>query len=279
MRFVKMHGCGNDYVYVDGFDETPPKDPAALAVRISDRHTGVGSDGLILVLPCEEADAEMRMFNRDGSIGEMCGNGLRCVGKLLHDRGHVRRERLRVKTGAGIKELDLFIERGEVVRVRIHMGRAITRPAEIPVCLPGERIVDHPLEVCGRTFAITCVSMGNPHCVVPVSDVARFPVAEIGAAIENHPAFPHRTNVEFVEPIARDAVRQRTFERGSGETLACGSGACAVAVAERLRGRSAGTLHVELLGGVLDVDVAPSLDVCLTGAAEHVFDGVWNETE
>ena len=276
MRFVKMHGCGNDYVYVDGFEETPPSDPSSLSKRISDRHTGVGSDGLILVLPCEEADAEMVMFNADGTPGEMCGNGLRCIGKLLFDRGHVRNERIRVKTAAGVRDLRLFIDAGRVVRVRVNMGKAILEPAQIPTLLEGDRIVDRPLVVNGRELHVTCVSMGNPHCVVVVDDVARFPVAEVGALLERHAAFPRRTNVEFVAEIGLHVVRQRTWERGSGETLACGSGACAVGVAQRLRGRSIGTLRVELLGGVLEVDVEDGGDVFLTGPAEHAFEGVWS---
>ncbi|MBI3848286.1 MAG: diaminopimelate epimerase [Planctomycetes bacterium] len=276
MRFVKMHGCGNDYVYVDGFEETPPTDPSSLSKRISDRHTGVGSDGLILVLPSEEADAEMVMFNADGTPGEMCGNGLRCIGKLLFDRGHVRNERIRVKTAAGVRELQLFVDAGRVARVRVNMGKPILAPAQIPTLLEGDRIVDQPLVVNGRELRVTCVSMGNPHCVVAVDDVARFPVAEVGAAIERHDVFPRRTNVEFIAELGPHAVRQRTWERGSGETLACGSGACAVGVAQRLRGRSTGTLRVELRGGVLEVDVDDGGAVFLTGPAEHVFEGVWS---
>jgi diaminopimelate epimerase len=275
LRFVKMHGCGNDYVYVDGFAETLPADPSALAVRISDHHTGVGSDGLILVRPCEDADAEMIMFNADGSPSDTCGNGLRCVGKLLHDRGYVRGGRARVRTGAGVRDLELVVERGVVTRVRAHMGKPALAPRDVPVLVEGDRVIDHPLRVGGRELRMTCVSMGNPHCVVPVDDVARFPVTEIGPLLEHHPLFPRRTNVEFVEEIGPNSVKQRTWERGSGETLACGSGACAVGVAQRLRGRSTGTLDVRLTGGALEIDVDGSGEVHLTGEAVHVFDGTW----
>ncbi len=279
MRFLKMHGCGNDYVYVDGFEQELPSDPSALSIHISDRHRGVGSDGLILVVPSADpgVDAEMLMFNADGSRGEMCGNGLLCVGKLLYDHGHVRRDRLNVKTGAGVRELSLRLEGGRVSHVRAGMGMPILAPAEIPVALEGERIVDRPLRAAGRDWLVTCVSMGNPHCVVPVVDLDAFPVGEVGAAIQSHPAFPRRTNVEFVEEIGPGVVRQRTFERGSGETLACGTGACAVGVAEQLRGRAAGLLRVELKGGTLEVEVAPSGQVFLTGPAVHVFSGDWPE--
>ncbi len=273
MKFVKMHGAGNDYVYVNGF-ETTIADPAALAREISDRHFGVGSDGLILILPSTCADVRMRMFNADGSEAEMCGNGVRCVAKFAHDHGLVAKDAISVETGDGIKQLQLFTNAaGKVERVRVAMGRPRLTRAEIPMTgAPQAEVVDETLSVLDRTLQMTCVSMGNPHCVIFVDRVEEFPVAEYGPAIENHPFFPRRTNVEFVEVLSRGEVRQRTWERGAGETLACGTGAAAVTVAGVLTGRTERVVRNHLRGGVLELEWRGE-EVFMTGPAVEVFAG------
>ena len=273
MKFVKMHGAGNDYVYVNGF-ETTIADPAALAREISDRHFGVGSDGLILILPSTCADVRMRMFNADGSEAEMCGNGVRCVAKFAHDHGLVAKDAISVETGDGIKQLQLFTNAaGKVERVRVAMGRPRLTRAEIPMTgAPQAEVVDETLSVLDRTLQMTCVSMGNPHCVIFVDRVEEFPVAEYGPVIENHPFFPRRTNVEFVEVLSRGEVRQRTWERGAGETLACGTGAAAVTVAGVLTGRTGQVLRNHLRGGVLELEWRGE-EVFMTGPAVEVFAG------
>src|SRR5438270_11224635 len=237
MRFTKMHGLGNDYVYVDCFRQPPPRDPAALSRAVSDRHFGVGSDGLILIAPSERADVRMRMFNADGSESEMCGNGVRCVAKYIHDHGLAKKDRVTVETGRGVLTLDLEVDGGKVRRVRVDMGPPILRAAEIPTTLPGDPPIDVPLAVSGRELRVTAVSMGNPHAVAYVDDVGRFPVEALGSALEHHPAFPRRVNAHFVQVLGPGEVRMRTWERGSGITLACGTGACAVCVAGVLAGR------------------------------------------
>ncbi|HMF35641.1 MAG TPA: diaminopimelate epimerase, partial [Isosphaeraceae bacterium] len=224
MKFTKMHGIGNDYVYVDTFTQSPPPDPARLAVTMSDRHFGVGSDGLILILPSEVADARMRMFNADGSEGEMCGNGVRCVAKYLYDHGLARKDRVTVETGRGLLSLDLEAEGGKVRRVRVDMGAPILKDVEIPTLLSGEPPIDAPIRVDDRTLAATAVSMGNPHAVIYVDDVERFPLEILGPALEHHPMFPRRVNVHVVDLLSPSEVRMRTWERGSGITLACGTG-------------------------------------------------------
>jgi len=273
MKFVKMHGAGNDYVYVNGF-ETTLSDPAALARAVSDRHFGVGSDGLILILPSTRADVRMRMFNADGSEAEMCGNGVRCVAKFARDHGLVAKDAISVETGDGIKQLQLFTNAaGKVDRVRVAMGRPRLTRAEIPMTGdPRTRVIDETLTVLDRTLQITCVSMGNPHCVIFVDRVETFPVAEYGPAIETHPLFPRRTNVEFVEVLSRGEVRQRTWERGAGETLACGTGAAAVTVAGVLTGRTGNLLRNHLRGGVLELEWQGD-EVFMTGPAVEVFAG------
>ena len=285
MRFTKMHGAGNDYVYVDCFAQPVPGDPAGLARRVADRHFGVGGDGLVLICPSDKADARMRMFNADGSEAEMCGNGIRCVAKYLYDHGLCRRERLTVETGAGVLSLDLVIEGDRVRRVRVDMGQPILRPAEIPTTLPGNPLVDGnspgdgspvvdvDLAVAGRTLKVTCVSMGNPHCIQFVDSVDEAPVLTTGPVIENHPAFPERTNVEFIEIVDRGHVRMRVWERGAGETLACGTGASATCVACALNDRTERAIEVELLGGTLAIEWAEDNHVFMTGPAEEVFSG------
>jgi len=274
MKFIKMHGAGNDYVYIDGFAETVD-DPAALARRVSDRHFGVGSDGLILILPAAQADVRMRMFNADGSEAEMCGNGIRCVAKFAYEQGLARKRRLAIETGAGVLQVELFTDAADKVdRVRVGMGNPRLLREEIPMGGPtGEEAVDIPLEVGGQTLRATCLSMGNPHCVVYVGNVERYPVAEVGPLIENHALFPKRINVEFVQVLSPSEVRQRTWERGAGETLACGTGASAVTVAGVLTGRTGRKIVNHLRGGDLELEWLETGPVLMTGPAVEVFRG------
>jgi diaminopimelate epimerase len=272
-----MHGAGNDYVYVNCFEETVA-DPAALARQVSNRNFGIGSDGLILILPSEVADVRMRMFNSDGSESEMCGNGIRCVAKYAFDHGLVDQKVITVETGAGILNLMLFTnEADQVERVRVNMGRPRLTRGEIPMTgSPEEQVINTELKVLDRTFHITCVSMGNPHCVIFVDNVAEFPLAKYGPAIENHPMFPNRTNVEFVEVISPTEISQRTWERGAGETLACGTGSSAVTVAGVLNERTERHLLNHLLGGDLEMEWAEDGSVFMTGPAVQVFEGVFD---
>jgi diaminopimelate epimerase len=275
MRFTKMHGCGNDYIYVNGFEESVAAAPD-VARRVSDRHFGIGGDGLILVLPSDVADVRMQMFNADGSEAEMCGNGIRCVAKFAYDRGLVDKTELDVETAAGIKRLDLILAGGRVSAARVNMGEPRLDRAAVPMLGPAGRVVDEPLGVDGVEFRVTAVSMGNPHCVIRVESVDEFPVAELGPRIERHPEFPERANVEFVEVCSETELRQRTWERGSGETLACGTGASAVAVAGVLNGWSRRQVTVHLIGGDLELDWTEAGPVYMTGPAVEVFRG---ETE
>ena len=275
MRFTKMHGAGNDYVYLDCFQQTLPPDVPALARSISDRHTGVGADGLIAIEPSEVADARMRMWNADGSRAEMCGNGVRCVAKYLYDHGIVRREELTVETGRGVLALRLFLEQGLVAHVRVNMGAPIFAAAQIPTTLPGDPPTDAPLEIGGRTVQGTCLSMGNPHCVVFVDELTDEWVQGWGPQIERHPAFPNRVNVGFAQVITPTQLLLRVWERGSGETQACGTGACAAAVAGGLTGRCERRVTCRLPGGDLELEWAGSSEVYLTGPAVEVFTGEW----
>jgi len=274
MKFTKMHGAGNDYVYVDAAVERIA-DPAALARAISHRNFGVGGDGLILILPSTVADVRMRIFNADGSEAEMCGNGLRCVAKYAYDHGLTRNLAMTVETGAGLLPVEMFTNsEGRVDQVRVNMGRPRLTRAEIPMAGPAaDRVVDQELLVLDRTFRITCVSMGNPHCVIYVDDVCSFPVTTYGPVLEHHPLFPRRTNVEFVEVLSRSEVRQRTWERGAGETLACGTGSAAVTVAGLLTGRTGGRLLNHLAGGDLEMAWDGTGEVFMTGPAVEVFTG------
>ena len=276
MKFTKMHGCGNDYVYVNCFDEQVAE-PGELARKISDRHFGVGSDGLVLVMPSEKADVRMRMFNPDGTEAEMCGNAVRCVAKLAYESGISRRPVLRVETGAGVLTLQLTVENGSVERVRVNMGKPILERAQIPMLGPAGSVVNEPLAVDGREFIVTCVSMGNPHCVTYVDDVSRFDVLRWGALIERHGSFPRRVNAEFVEVVSPVELRMRVWERGAGETLACGTGASAVCVAGVLTGRSERKVIIHLLGGDLELEWAADGCVYKTGPAVRVFEGKWGE--
>lgn len=273
-----MHGAGNDYVYVSCFDQPTPADPAELARRISHRRYGVGGDGLILILPSDSADARMRMFNADGSESEMCGNGIRCVAKYVHDHKLAGGDKLKIETGAGVLSLSLEIGGdGLVWQVTVDMGAPILDAPKVPTTiLPTGPVVNHSIEVGGKTFAVTCVSMGNPHCVVFVESATDDWVTRIGPMIENDSRFPKRTNVEFVEVISRREVRQRTWERGSGETWACGTGASAVCVAGVLTGLTDDTILNHLVGGDLRLHWDRDQDrVLMTGGATEVFSGEW----
>ena len=280
-----MHGAGNDYVYIDCFTHKTPPDPAALAVAVSDRHTGIGGDGLILICPSDVADAQMRMFNADGSESEMCGNGIRCVAKYVYDHKICQKDHLKIETGAGILALEVTAENCKVRQVRVDMGEPILLASEIPTTLPGNpnanrSVVDFPLAIDGREFNVTCVSMGNPHCVIFVGKATDELVLGIGPQIEKDARFPARVNVEFVELVSREEVRQRTWERGSGETLACGTGASAVCVAGVLSGRTERKLTNHLLGGTLFLEWEEETNhVFKTGPATEVFSGIWDEGE
>jgi diaminopimelate epimerase len=277
MRFTKMHGCGNDYIYIDCFAQPMPHDPPGLSRAISDRHFGVGSDGLILICPSDKADARMRMFNADGSEAEMCGNGVRCVAKYVHDHGIVRKPTLRVETGRGVLALDLEIHGGTVRQVRVDMGEPILQASRIPTTLPGDRPIETPLIVAGETLQVTCVSMGNPHCITFVETITDSLVLGLGPKIEKHAAFPKRINAEFVRVNRSDDVTVRVWERGSGETLACGTGACAVCVAGVLTKRTARTITAHLPGGDLQLHWSETDNhVYLTGPATEVFSGEWS---
>jgi len=274
MQFTKMQGTGNDYVYVDTFDRPLAGDPGVLARAVSDRHFGVGSDGLILIGPSDRADARMRMFNADGSESEMCGNGLRCVAKYIHDHGIAPRPRVTVETGRGVLTLDLKIVGGRAERVRVDMGPPILRAGAIPTTLEGDPPVDRPL--AGLDLAVTAVSMGNPHAVAFVGRVAEFPLEAVGPRVETHPAFPRRVNFHAVEVVGPGEVVMRTWERGTGVTLACGTGACAVAVAGVLSGRTGRKLLAHLPGGDLELEwPADDAPVFMTGPAVEVFHGEW----
>ena len=281
MKFTKMHGCGNDYVYVNGLEEKiPAEEKPELARRLSDRHFGIGSDGVIFINPSEEADFEMEMYNADGSRSEMCGNGIRCVAKFVYDKGLTDKKQIRVISGGAIKILDLTVEgdgsgdRGKVTRVRVNMGRPILEPAQIPVKAEGEQVVDAPILVDGKEYHMTCVSMGNPHAVVFMQDVEHLDIEKIGPAFENHERFPRRTNTEFVEILDRTHVFMRVWERGTGETLACGTGCCATAVACVLNGLTEEKVTVKLLGGELEIEWDRGENtVYMTGPAETVFEG------
>ena len=275
MKFTKMQGIGNDYVYVNCFEETV-QDPAAVARYVSDRHFGIGSDGLILIKPSDIADCEMDMYNLDGSQGAMCGNGIRCVAKYVYDYGIVKKENISVSTKSGIKYLDLTVRDGKVALVRVNMGSPVLTASQIPVVSSTEEMINAPLKVNGETYYITAVSMGNPHAIVYMTDVDHLDIGEIGPYFENHMAFPDRVNTEFVEVLDDHTLKMRVWERGSGETLACGTGACAVAVASILNGHVDGEkpVTVKLLGGDLEIfwDRQENL-VYMTGPAATVFDG------
>ncbi|MBR3494330.1 MAG: diaminopimelate epimerase [Clostridia bacterium] len=272
MRFSKMQGIGNDYIYVSLFTERV-EDPSSLAVAISRPHFGIGADGLVLIGPSEKADFSMRIFNPDGSESEMCGNACRCVGKYVYERGLTDRTQLTLETPAGMRGLALTVSEGKVDHVRVDMGRPELNPVRIPVNAPGTRAVRLPVD----GLELTCVSMGNPHAVLFTEDLSDETVARLGPKLEHHPLFPHRTNVEFVRVEAPDRLRVRVWERGVGETLACGTGACAALVAANLCGLCERSAEVALPGGSLRVSWLPDGHVTQEGPAEFVYDGDWLE--
>ena len=279
MKFTKMHGLGNDYVYVNCFEEKIDNPPAG-ARFVSDRHFGIGSDGLIMINPSKTADFEMEMYNADGSRGEMCGNGIRCVAKYVYDYGLTDKTQISVETLGGIKYLDLTVEDGKVSLVKVDMGKPELEADLIPIISEREQVIDEPIEVDGKEYHMTGVSMGNPHTVIYVDDVKGLDLEKIGPKFENHERFPKRINTEFVHCIDRQTVEMRVWERGSGETLACGTGACAVAVSSILNNLTDTQVTVKLLGGDLQIEWDREKDrVFMTGPATVVFDGVIDITE
>lgn len=279
MRFTKMQGAGNDYIYLNGFEKLPA-DLGSLARQMSDRHFGIGSDGLVIIMPSDSCDFRMRMFNSDGSEAEMCGNASRCVGKYVYDKGLTTKKELTLETLAGVKHLTLHTQNGTVEQVTVDMGEPILSAPEIPVNLPESPVVAHPLEVEGQTFAITCVSMGNPHAVIFLDGMDRYDLHHIGSLIEHHELFPRRTNVEFVEVQSPQDLRMRVWERGAGETLACGTGACATLVAAVLNGRSDRRATLHLLGGDLSIEWREQNNrIYMTGGAVTVFEGEWPDVK
>ncbi|MCI5870346.1 MAG: diaminopimelate epimerase [Dorea sp.] len=273
MKFTKMHGLGNDYVYVNCFQEKI-ENPSKVAKYVSDRHFGIGSDGLIMINPSEVADFEMEMYNADGSRGEMCGNGIRCVAKYVYDYGLTDKTSISVETLGGIKYLDLTVKDGKVILVKVDMGTPILKPALIPIVADGDMVVNEPIIVDRTEYRMTGVSMGNPHAVIYMDNIKDLNLDQLGPKFENHERFPKRINTEFVKFIDRHTLEMRVWERGSGETMACGTGACAVAVASILNGLTEEKVTVKLLGGDLQIEWDREADkVYMTGPATTVFDG------
>lgn len=273
MKFTKMHGCGNDYIYVNLFEENIEK-PAELAKTVSDRHYGVGGDGLITIGASDKADFCMRIYNADGSEAEMCGNGIRCVAKYVYDHKMTEKTEITVETKAGIKKLSLTVRDGEVSRVKVDMGEPVLKAAFIPVVCDREVVLDEQIEAAGKEWRMTCISMGNPHAVIFVPSVEELFLEKIGPEFENHDRFPNRTNTEFVQVLSRTEINMRVWERGSGETLACGTGACASVMAAILNGYTDNTVFVHLKGGDLTITYdEESRHIYLTGPAATVFEG------
>lgn len=277
LRFTKMHGIGNDYLYVNGFAETLPQDLPSLAIRMSRQHFGCGSDGLILILPSQKADFWMRMFNNDGSESEMCGNGIRCVAAYCHDRGLTDRTEFDIESGGQVKHMVLHLDsRGRTESVRVDMGEPVTDGLRIPSVFAGDPVVMQPLTALGQTWLVTLVSMGNPHAVTFVPDPATAPVTTVGPVLERDPAFPNKCNIEFVHVIDRTHIEMRVWERGAGETLACGTGACASMAASVLNGLIDRKAEVSLRGGKLTIEWSEKDNhIYMTGPATFVYDGVW----
>ena len=274
MKFTKMHGAGNDYIYVD-CTQSVIDNPSQVAIDLSDRHFGIGSDGLILIKKSDKADFFMEMYNADGSQGQMCGNGIRCVAKYVYDKGLTDKKNISIETKSGIKELELTVEDGKVSLVKVNMGAPILKAKDIPVDVDTEKCIDSDINVDGKDYKITCVSMGNPHAVTFIDeDVKTFPIEKIGPKFENHPMFPDRVNTEFVQVLNRHEVNMRVWERGSGETLACGTGTCATVVACVLNGLTDDEVTVHLLGGDLFIKYDRENDtVWMTGPAVIAFEG------
>ena len=275
MKFTKMHGAGNDYLYVNCFEAVDLGDISSLAQAMSDRHFGAGGDGLVLIQPSERADARMRMFNADGSEAEMCGNAVRCVAKYVYDHDIAKKDELQIETGRGVLTLQCSVSGGKVDRVRVNMHEPILKSADIPTTLPGDPPVNAPLHVGGRDLEVTCVSMGNPHCVTFVDEVNDDWVLNIGPQVEVHEAFPRKINAEFIQIVSPGEVIMRVWERGSGETLACGTGACGAVVAGVLAGKNDRKVTVHLTGGDLEIEWAESGEVYMTGPAAEIFTGEW----
>ncbi len=273
MKFTKMQGCGNDYVYVD-CTKNPITNIPETARRVSNRNYGIGSDGLILIRRSEKADFMMDMYNQDGSRGMMCGNGIRCLGKYVYDHGLTDKKNLKIETLSGIRDLELIVEDGKVSTVKVNMGAPILEASLIPVITNKYRLINEPIIVGGDVYNITCISMGNPHAVVFVDDTETFPVREIGPLFENHEIFPQQVNTEFIQIVDSNHINMRVWERGSGETLACGTGACASVVASVLNGHTKNDVRVSLLGGdlLINYDQVDDL-VYMTGPAVEVFKG------
>lgn len=274
MKFTKMHGTGNDYIYVNGFEENI-ENPAEFSVKYSDRHKGIGSDGLVLILPSENCDFKMRMFNADGSEAEMCGNASRCIGKYVYDKGLTNKKSVTLETLAGIKVLKLFVDtENKVEKVTVDMGEPIIEAAQVPIQSSKAKVINEPMVFGGQlNYNITAVSMGNPHAVIFTQNIHTLDLPKIGPVIENDPVFPNRTNTEFIEIINKDYIKMRVWERGSGETLACGTGACASVVAGVLNGLISNKTTVELIGGELTIEWKENNHVYLTGPATIVYEG------
>lgn len=276
MKFTKMQGCGNDYVYVDCTKELISNIPET-ARKVSNRNYGIGSDGLILIRNSDKADFMMDMYNQDGSRGMMCGNGIRCLGKYVYDHGLTDKTNLKIETLSGIKELELFVEDGKVSTVKVNMGAPILETSLIPAIFDKDKIINEPIVVGGDVYNVTCISMGNPHAVIYVDETETFPVAQIGPLFENHKMFPERVNTEFIQVLNSKHIKMRVWERGSGETLACGTGACASVVASVLNGHTENEVTVSLLGGDLLINYDQDNDtVYMTGPAVEVFNGEIN---
>ncbi|WP_448903214.1 diaminopimelate epimerase [Eubacterium sp.] len=276
MKFTKMEGCGNDYVYVNGFEEKIDN-PNEVAIAVSDRHFGIGSDGLIIINPSEVADFKMCMYNADGSEGKMCGNGIRCVAKYVYDFKLTDKDVITVETLSGIKTLKLNVENGKVKTVRVNMGAPILECDKVPVKYDDEKMINKPVKVDGKTFNITCVSMGNPHAVTFINDIDNLEIEKIGPKFENNEIFPDKVNTEFIQIIDKNTVKMRVWERGSGETFACGTGACASVVASVLNGLTENKVTVKLLGGDLEIEYNQDENtVYMTGPARVVFAGEYD---
>lgn len=275
LAFTKMHGCGNNYIYFNCFDQTVP-DPESLSIKLSEPHFGIGGDGIILISPSDKADAQMRIFNADGSEGKMCGNGIRCVGKYLYDNGMTDgRTTITIDTLSGVKTLELTVKDGKMQSARVDMGAAILAPREIPVDMDGENVISAPIVVDEKVYHMTCVSMGNPHCVIFGKDPDTIDLEKIGPHFEHFEKFPERINTEFIEVLDNHTLKMRVWERGSGETMACGTGACASAVAACLNGycKKGEDITVKLRGGDLVINYTDD-GVQMTGSADTVFTGI-----
>lgn len=276
MKFTKMEGCGNDYVYVNGFEEKIDN-PNEVAIAVSDRHFGIGSDGLIIINPSEVADFKMCMYNADGSEGKMCGNGIRCVAKYVYDFKLTDKDVITVETLSGIKTLKLNVENGKVKTVRVNMGAPILECDKVPVKYDDEKMINKPVKVDGKTFNITCVSMGNPHAITFINDTDNLEIEKIGPKFENNEIFPDKVNTEFIQIIDKKTVKMRVWERGSGETFACGTGACASVVASVLNRLTENKVTVKLLGGELEIEYNQDENtVYMTGPARAVFTGEYD---